>query len=174
MNTKLFASLLSAGAIALGSIVTIASLPSYAQRSTYSFFCGQSTDGVPTTFAKTATGKKIAVIRWVKQWSPKYPPKARCQAVSVRFQDAYQAGVLNYLTNTKVNSQDVICAARRYGDSCNQMLLTLRRGENVSQVIENLRQMGHTASGPLVQAPDGSPRTFVDMNQLLRKAVAEK
>jgi hypothetical protein len=173
MNTKLLKGVLSACAIALGSIAAIG-LPSYGQRSTYSFFCGQSTDGVPTTFAQTATGKKIAVIRWVRQWSPKYPPKARCQAVSARFQYAYSAGVLNYLTHTEVNRQDVICAARRYGDSCNQMLLTLKPGENVSQVIENLRQMGHTASGPLVQAPDGSPRTFVDMNQLLRQASAAK
>ncbi|AFY58436.1 hypothetical protein Riv7116_6080 [Rivularia sp. PCC 7116] len=173
MNTKFFASLLSASAIALSSIAMFSS-PSHGQRSTYSFFCGRSTDGVPTTFAATATGKKIAVIRWVRQWSPKYPPKARCRAVSSRFQNAYASGVLNYLTNTRVNRQDVICAARRYGGSCNQMLLTLRPGENVSQVIENLRQMGHTASGPLVQAPDGSPRTFVDMNRLLRQASAVK
>lgn len=164
------ANILTASAIALGSIVTI-NQSSYAQTTTY--FCGTSKDAVPTTFARIATGQKVAVIRWEKKWSNKYSPKARCEEVSARFQNASQDGALNYLTIGTINNQKVLCAASRYGDGCKDVLLTLRANEDASKFIENLRQMGYTAQGPMVQAQDASPPVYVDMNQLLHQSPTE-
>lgn len=170
MKAKLWIDMLVAGAIAAFSIATI-SHSSYAQTTTY--FCGTNKEGVPTTYARSATGKKIPVISWERNWSSKYSPRMRCEAVSARFQTASVDGVLNYLTTGVMNGQKVLCAARRYGDTCSQLLLTLRADDNASRVIENLRQMGYTASGPIIQSEDNSPDIYVDMNQLLRDKPVE-
>ncbi|GAB1542591.1 hypothetical protein NUACC21_52650 [Scytonema sp. NUACC21] len=170
MKAKLFANMLAASAIALISIATV-NRTSYAQTTMY--FCALNKDGIPTTYARTATGKKIAVIMWVRDWIHKYSPKSRCELVSARFQQASQEGVLNYLTTGFMNGQKVLCAASRYGDTCSHLLLTLRPEDNASQVIENLRQMGYTASGPIIQSGDASPHVYVDLNQLLREKPAD-
>jgi hypothetical protein len=174
MKAKLFANMLIANAItkwalcaiALGSIATM-SQSSYAQTNTY--FCGTNKDGIPTTYARTATGRKIPVISWQRNWNNKFSAKARCEVVSARFQNASVDGVLNYLTTGNMNGQKVLCAASRYGGTCSLLLLTLRADDDAGQVIENLRQMGYTASGPIVQSQDGSPQVYIDMNQLLRE-----
>ncbi|MBD2777729.1 COP23 domain-containing protein [Iningainema tapete] len=178
MQHRLFSSILAASAIALSSITTI-SQPSNAQTNTY--FCGNSKDGVPTTFARTAAGDKIAVIRWErKRKIGGYTPQERCQEVSRRFQSASEDGVLNYLTTDIKNSQKVLCAAKRYGESCSHLLLTLvqddasKADDDASKAIENLRLLGFGAAGPLIQSSDGSPRTFIDMYKLLREAPREK
>jgi hypothetical protein len=93
MKAKLIANMLIANAIALGSIASM-SHSSYAQNNTY--FCGTNRDGVPTTYARTATGKKIPVISWQKNWNSKFSAKERCEVVSARFQNASVDGVLNY------------------------------------------------------------------------------
>ncbi|MBD2770565.1 COP23 domain-containing protein [Iningainema tapete] len=170
MKAKLFTSVLAAGAIALTSIAFI-SHSSYAQTTTY--FCGLNKDGVPTTYARTANGKRIPVISWERNWSSKYSPRVRCEAVSSRFQTASVDRVLNYLTTGIMNGQKVLCAASRYGDTCSHLLLTLRPEDNASQVIENLRQMGYTASGPIIQSEDGASLVYVDINQLLREKPVE-
>jgi hypothetical protein len=170
MKAKLFTNMLAANAIALGS-VAIMSHSSYAQTTTY--FCGTNKDGVPTTYARNAAGKKIPVFSWQRNWNDKYSPQARCELVSARFQSASVEGVLNYLTTGNMNGQKVLCAASRYGGVCNHLLLTLRADDDASQVIENLRQMGYTASGPIIQSDDGSPQIYIDMNQLLREHTAD-
>ncbi|ARV63232.1 hypothetical protein BZZ01_25725 [Nostocales cyanobacterium HT-58-2] len=166
MKAKLFANIVAASALALGSVATM-SHSSYAQTTTY--FCGTNRDGVPTTYARNATGRKIPVISWQRNWNSKFSPKGRCEVVSARFQSASVDGVLNYLTTGTMNGQKVLCAASRYGGTCSHLLLTLRADDDASQVIENLRQMGYTASGPIIQSEDGSPQVYIDMNQLLRE-----
>lgn len=166
MKAKLFANMLIANALALGSLATMSPSAS-AQTTTY--FCGINKDGIPTTYARSATGRKIPVISWQKNWNSKFSAKERCEVVSARFQNASVDGVLNYLTTGSMNGQKVLCAASRYGGTCSLLLLTLRTDEDAGQVIENLRQMGYTASGPIVQSDDASPKVYIDMNQLVRE-----
>ncbi|KAB8333920.1 hypothetical protein SD80_010435 [Scytonema tolypothrichoides VB-61278] len=166
MKAKLFTNILATSAIALGSFTTIIH-PTYAQVNTY--FCGVNKDGVPTTYARNPLGRKIPVISWQRTWSSKISARARCEAVSARFQSASVDGVLNYLTTGIMNGQKVLCAASRYGGTCSHLLLTLRVDDDASLVIENLRQMGYTASGPIVQSEDESHQIYIDMNQLLRE-----
>lgn len=164
MKSQVFAQILTASVIALGTIATI-SQPSYAQRST--FFCDKSREGIPTTFARTATGKRIAVISWRKDWGGNYPPEKRCRDVSARFQSADQDQVLNYMTVASMRGQQVVCAIRKYGNTCDQLLFTLKQGENPREVIRALTDINYRARGPLVQSEDGSPQIYVDMNLLL-------
>jgi Circadian oscillating protein COP23 len=172
MQLKLFAKILTVGLIALGAVATISPI-NQAQTNTYTYFCGTSSDGVPTTYARTVTGRKIAIIRWEKNWGGEYTPKVRCQTVSAKFQQAYEDGFLNYLTSGIKNGQKVVCAVRRYGESCGRDLLTLRPEEDPDEVIRILIAAGSRASGPIVQSEDGSPQYYYDMNLFLREAPTE-
>ncbi len=170
MKPQLFAQLLSASAIALGAIATI-SQPSSAQTRTY--FCDTS-NGVPTTVARNVTGKKIPVIRWVSSFGAEYTPERRCQDVSTRFESAHEKGLLNYLTTGIMSRQKVVCASSQYGGPCSDLLFTLKPGQNASEVIQNLVDIGYRARGPIVQSQDGSPQIYIDMNKLLRETPGQK
>jgi hypothetical protein len=172
MKLRLFASIFAASAIALSSIATI-SQPSNAQTTTY--FCGKSKNGVPTTYARIATGKNIAIIRWVRTFG-KYTPQVRCEEVSGRFQVASQDDALNYISTDKKNGQQVLCSAKRYGEACSHLLLILKPDDDdVNKAIEDLKEIGSVVGAPvlLIDVDDYSPQTFIDMNRLLREAQAE-
>lgn len=169
MQFRLFVSVLAASAVVVGSIATT-SLPSNAQTTTYS--CGKSRSGVPTTYALTATGRRIPVIRWVRKIG-NYTPQARCEEVSSRFQNAASAGVLNYITTDIKNGQKVLCAANRYGDPCSYLLLTLRPDDDAGKAIEDLSQVGSVVGAPTNHS-DGSPKVFIDTSKLLREGQAEE
>ena len=173
MKLKLFASLLAASTLAVGALA-IGSHPSSAQMDTY--FCGKSKDGVPTTYSRTATGKRVAVIRW-QQRTSKLTPEARCQTVSAKFQKAYEEGLLNYLTWGIQDGQKVVCSVRQYGDTCREgyMLFTLLdKKDDPTKVAQDVMNGAYAASGPVVQSEDGSPQYYYDMNQFLREAPTEE
>ncbi len=165
MKPQLFAQMLTASAIALAAIGTM-SQPSSAQTATY--FCGTSNGGVPTTFARSVTGKRIPVVRWFSTMGGEYTPNRRCKEVSSRFQDAYQKGLLSYITTGIMGGQQVVCASSRYGGSCSHLLFTLNQGQNASEAIQALFDIGAYARGPLLQSEDASPEIYIDMNLLRR------
>jgi hypothetical protein len=171
MKLKLFATLLAAGTLALGALA-IGSQPSSAQTTTYS--CDTSRDGVPTTYALTATGRKVAVIRWVKNWGGKYTPEVRCREVSEKFQSASEQGLLKYLTYGIKSGQKVICVAGEYGGPCQQILFTLRSNENPDLVLQDMMSVGFRAQGPVVQSEDGSPQYYYDFEKFIEKAPTEE
>ncbi|WP_254173193.1 COP23 domain-containing protein [Planktothrix pseudagardhii] len=166
MKTRLFAQLLTACTLVLGSVPFLAP-PGAAQNTTY--FCGQSRDGVPTTFALTSTARRVAVIRWQKDWGT-ISREARCKEVSSRFQKAYNNGTLNFLTHGVMSGQKVICTAREYGGPCSSLLFTLRPEDNPREVINSLIGIAYRARGPVVQSEDGEPQIYIDMNFLLQNA----
>ncbi len=164
MKPQLFLQVLTAGVIALGSVATIIA-PSRSEAKTY--FC-ESDNGIWTTFAKNYNNQKIPVIRWVKTLG-NYTPQKRCQAVSTRFQNAYEQGILNYLTTGISGRQAVICAASQYGGPCSQLLFTLKSHHDASSVLQNLVEIGYKARGPILQSEDASSQVYIDMNVLLNQ-----
>jgi hypothetical protein len=81
------------------------------------FICSEGFDRVstrrlPTTYAWTQRGK-IAIVRWKTEQFPGYPPQRRCHEVSPRFQEAYENGTLQFITNGMMNRQPVICTTRQ-------------------------------------------------------------
>jgi hypothetical protein len=168
MKTRLSVQVLTAGAIALSSIGAIAP-SSLAQGQTY--FC-ENHQGVWTTFARNYNNRKIPVIRWVRNLG-NYTPKARCQAVSARFQSAYESGILNYLTTGISGNQAVICAASQYGGRCSQLLFTLKSPRDASSVLQNLVEIGYKARGPVLQSDDASDQVYIDMNLIMNQKESE-
>jgi Circadian oscillating protein COP23 len=163
MKTKSFFQLLTASMVALSGIAAV-NLPSSAQSKTY--FCGND-NGVWTTFARNYNNEKIPVISWEKKLG-NYTPKARCQAVSSRFQSAYEQGILNFLTSGISGGQAVICAASQYGGPCTQLLFTLKSHEDASSVLQHLGDIGYKARGPISQSEDASSQVYIDMGALVK------
>jgi hypothetical protein len=144
------------------------------------FICAQSFDKatnrrLPTTFAWTARGK-IAIVRWKTEQFPDYPPQKRCQEVSPRFQEAYNSGTLDYITNGKMNNQPVICTTTAYGGTCRTLLMTLRSQDNSLGVLNELRNIlnGRTV-GPVVHS-SGMPQAYyeIDIQYFLENAPVEE
>jgi hypothetical protein len=169
MKPHLFVQMVTASAIALGAISAISQpQPSSAQTTTDTYFCGISNGGVPTTFARSVTGKRLPLIRWFSTMGSEYTPNRRCQEVSGRFQEAYEKGLLNYMTTGIMRGQQVVCASSRYGGSCSHLLFTLKPSQNASDAIQALVDIGAQARGPMIQSEDASPEIYIDMNLLRR------
>jgi len=125
------------------------------------FFCGQSSQGSPTTFVNTPTGN-VPLIRWVSHTfnHAGYNPTVRCQEVSQRFNRFYNQGILNFVTTGIVNNQPVVCVASEMGGPCQGVLFTLKPGQNAPRTIQQLFDVRVGASGPLFES--GS-REYIDM-----------
>ena len=158
----------AASVVALGGIATFSQF-SLAQKSNTVYFCGNSPNNIPTTYARIQTGKRISIISWQKPWSDEHTPEKRCQTVSQSFQKAEEEGVLNYLTSGVDNKLNVICATRRYGGPCQHVLFTLRDDDKPHEVIGALFGLAHNASGILIHSEDGSPQDYLDVNYMINQ-----
>ncbi|MBO1350280.1 MAG: COP23 domain-containing protein [Hormoscilla sp. GUM202] len=127
MKYQLFTKMLTGLAIAL-TLGTAATEPSAAQ--SQKFFCDRS-DGAPATVVRTSKGN-VPIIIWVDRgfelsgWTP----QRRCQAVSDRFQQYDDLGLLEYIRTGTVSRHPVLCVANRQGGACpsTQVLVTLNHG----------------------------------------------
>jgi Circadian oscillating protein COP23 len=143
--------------------------PVRAQTTTY--FCAKGKEGIPTTYARGVTGKRIPIVRWQREWGG-ISREDRCQQVAANFQKASEEGALNYIKAGTLNGEKVVCSASEYG-SCTNYLFTIKPGDNPNEVIKSLFGVNFQASGPLVQSGDGSTPISIDFNQLLRRQEAE-
>lgn len=153
--------------IALAGITAVSSVFSFNANSLAEtpdkYFCGTSSDGVPTTFARDVIGKKIAVIRWEKEWGGNYTPQKRCELVSANFQKAYENGALENIGYGNYNGHTVVCAMKdisfpNFNDKsesktdCTYHLFTLRLGSDGETTVKSLLEVGSSAGAPLVQS----------------------
>lgn len=171
MKSQLYSRILTASIIGLLSTPAL-SQPSSAQTVTY--FCGKSRDGVPTTFAHNATGKRIEVVRWQREWGGGITREERCQKVSARFKSASERGLLNYITSGRMSGEKVVCVAKEYGAPCSEILFTLKPEDNANEVVKALMGVGYRARGPVIQSDDGSPQIYIDINLLLNDKSRER
>lgn len=152
--------------------------PSHAQDTT--FFCGQNTQGIPTTYARTKRGN-VPVIRWVSSnfATSGYTPQQRCQEVTRRFQVYKNNGTLNYITTGIMNRQSVVCVSNIKGGGCEGLLFTLKPGANASRVLQQLFNIGDgTATSPLYESSRSSSNSqtetnSIDVNQFLNNTPVE-
>ena len=145
------------------------------------FICADSYDSesgtsLPTTFAWTNRGK-IAVIRWQTEdfSGAGFSSQQRCDAVSPRFQEAYDNNSLSLITNGTINNESVICTSNEPGGACNTLLMTLRPEDNSLQVLNNLRQVLNGEQVGAVKHNADTPQVYykVDINNFLETAPVE-
>ena len=145
------------------------------------FICAESFDSdsgqaLPTTFAWTSRGK-IAVIRWQTEafLNAGFNPQQRCEAVSPRFQEAYNNNTLGLITNGKMDNQSVICTSDEPQGDCNTLLMTLRPEDDSLRVLNNLRQvLNGEQVGPVKHSSD-TPQIYyqIDIENFLETAPVE-
>jgi Circadian oscillating protein COP23 len=140
------------------------------------FYCGQSFDPsskeiVPTTIVATSANKEpISLIMWKSTaFGDEYTPQTRCQNVSGKLQQAWDAKRFKYLTSGtfKSTGQGIICAVADKKAKCDRssMLFTLTSGSNAKDIINRIKGVtSGKASNPLAQS---SADDAVDMQEIL-------
>jgi hypothetical protein len=142
------------------------------------FICAQVFDKqknrLPTTLAVTPRGK-VAVIRWVSSMGAMYSQQKRCEEVSPRFQEAYNNGTLNLITNGVWNRQPVICTVSKLGDGCHTLLMTLRSGDDSLKLLNELKNILNGRQRGPIKHSSGIPQAYVQINiqEFLQSAPVE-
>ena len=177
MSNKLFSAITLSSAIAVSGVAFKSE--SVKAQEQVQFVCAQSFDQqtsqkLPTTFAWTSRGK-IAIVRWETNAFKNFSPQTRCQKVSPRFQQAYDNGGINFLTNGRMNQQPVICTARESGGECDTLLMTLRPDDNPITVLTQLQEVLNGRQVGAVRHSSGVPQIYyqVDFENFLRTAPVE-
>lgn len=137
-----------------------------------SFICDES-NNAPVTIARTQRGD-ISVIRWVSQFfsGTGFTPEERCQKVSSRFQTYYNNGTLKYLTTGRINNQPVICAAKKQGGRCTDVLLTLEPSDDPDQVLRQLLSIRSGATTIPLSRGDSQKPLYINLDAFLNAAPA--
>jgi Circadian oscillating protein COP23 len=121
-------------------------------QTTRKFSC-ERIEKVPTTVVKTMRGN-IPMIRWVKAFTGKYNKVAnRCTEVSARLDRFNRQGKLKFIRTGNVNTYPVLCVDSGVtGNTCpNQsVLVTLPKGTDATQVLQQLLDLRARASGRII------------------------
>ncbi|MGK7944343.1 MAG: COP23 domain-containing protein [Microcystaceae cyanobacterium] len=142
----------SAGILGLLGTFFAVSPSTYAQ--SLNFLCQADGSGIPTTYAETPDGY-IPVFKWTSTYFQRsYTPERRCQEVSDRMNRFAASNSLDYLTSGRVNRQPVICAGTNCSSS--NVLVTLKPGQNPSQVLQEIEANRSGAGGPSFQLAGSS------------------
>lgn len=141
--------------------------PVQAQEKKVSFTCEkiQAQDRqemIPTTVALTARGT-VPIIGWKTNAFGNYPPQKRCEEVSKRFQEAYDNGSLNYITNGTINKQTVICTALKDKGECHTLLMTLLPQDDSVAIVMDLGDVLNGRQEPL-EHTSNTPRLYYKIN----------
>ncbi|MEG4276623.1 COP23 domain-containing protein [Microcoleus sp. MON1_C1] len=140
MKQQLLTKVLVATAIALTGL-TVASQPSYARRAQgeSGFWCSTST-GAPVTVYQNAQGAVEPWIEWTSDYfsGSGYDPATRCQLVSQRLETYRRRRMLKYITAGQMNGQNVICTANQVNGRCQNLIYTLRPGQDPIGSLYNL------------------------------------
>lgn len=156
MNKFITASLLTAAAVTTSAVMTV---PQPAQAQGVTFVCAMPMSGpfqgMPTTYAQTPRGA-VPVVRWYSEYfsGSGYTPLRRCQEVTGRFQSLHSQGQLSFITTGYVNGLPVVCASNSGGCNNNNLLFTLKSGEDAAAAVQKLFDLRATAgaSGPLFES----------------------
>ena len=138
-----------------------------AQAAATKFSCATS-NGVPTTVARTDDGRTVPMIRWTSNAfdGAGWTPERRCQVVSQRFETFRQQGRLSFITTGFINSLPVICTTSSNGAACpnDGLLYTLKPGQDPTLALKRLFDVRNKARSPLNET---NGRLYLSINELL-------
>ena len=129
-------------------------------RASGKFYCGINyNDNNPATLVKHPNRGEITFINWKSNYfeASGWTPQKRCEAVSKRFQNYQEQGVLTYIVPDTINGYPVLCAARTESEGCQERLLfTLQLGTDQNDAIKAIYNLNIDAnSDPLDQEAGG-------------------
>lgn len=158
MKTKLV-SMITVGCLASGALGTLFPTAAHAKAESFQCLVNGST---PTTVAVMSDGRRVPMIKWVSNEFDGWTPMRRCQAVSDRL--TANKETLRYLTTGVINGMNVICTAISKGADCDQLIYTLKAGQNPSATLRRLFDVRTKATSALTET---NQTTYVDINKLL-------
>ncbi len=99
----------------------------------YLFSCN-IINGIPATVARSSKdNKSIGIIQWHgTSGTTAKSPEGRCITASKKFQEAYDAGLLEYMQAGKINGKPAICTSKKVGTPCDFELFTVDPSVNVN------------------------------------------
>lgn len=148
--------LLTAGVIAL-STATIGTPSSNAQPAPgeAGFWCAMSS-GAPATLYQNRQGGVEPWIYWTSDAfsDSGYTPERRCQEVSSRLETYRRNRQLQFITVGRINNQRVICTASQINGRCENLIYTLKAGQDPIATLYNLLawREGQAATPPLFES----------------------
>lgn len=156
-----FIPLLLAGSLVCGVMIGLTPEAAHAKAETFQCL---ARGGAPTTVAVMSDGRRVPMIKWVSNEfsSDGWTPIRRCMAVSDRLTANKEN--LRYLTTGVMNGMNVICTAVSKGADCDQLIYTLKAGQNPSATLRRLFNVRTRATSALTETNEG---TYVDVNKLL-------
>jgi len=103
------------------------------------FSCRTST-GLPVTVYQNPQGAIEPWIEWASDYfsGSGYDPTTRCQLVSQRLETYRRRQQLRYITVGVMNSQNVICTAHQINGVCQNLIYTLKPGQDPIGSLYNL------------------------------------
>jgi hypothetical protein len=155
---------------ALVSVTAIAQTPTKV-----SFYCGQTFDPntnkiVSTTIVASSSKREpVVLIQWKSKLSGKFTPQVRCNTVSAKFQQAWAAKRLNYLTAgiDKASGLGIICGVKELATPCDRssMLFTFANGADANETISRINGIkGGDVTNPI---PQSSGDSVVDIDKII-------
>lgn len=174
---------------AVTATLTLSSLPVWGQTPApqeqtvapdqITFFCTDVHDSasgskIPATLVWIPERQgNIRIIGWKSEFFSRFgwDPQKRCEAVTPKFQEFYNAGKLKYLTTGYVKGYPIVCALSQENDACDEsrQLFTMKPHDNPNQILHQLMDIlkGKTAD-MLLQNSGGE--TLVPIPELFRRA----
>lgn len=167
--------------VALGTMGATVTFQLPARSQSPFFFCAKSSStGLPTTYYYNPSKGTTPVVRWDSNYfsAAGYTPWQRCEEVTGRFQKFHDQGLLDYVTTGYVNGLPVVCASSGQGCKPNNVLFTLKRGEDAALAVQKLFNLGSAVAGggsaaPLFETSADDNSVSVNMKQFLSNTPTE-
>lgn len=168
MKHQLLTKLGATTAIAIISL-TIFSQPSHGRPSQGEsrFWCSTST-GLPVTVYQNPQGAIEPWIEWTSDYfsGSGYDPTTRCQLVSQRLESYRRNQQLKYITVGVMNNQNVICTAYQINGVCQNLIYTLKPGQDPIGSLYNLLAWRQGQVG-MPSTDESSQIPYIDVSQKL-------
>ncbi len=165
---------LATTAIALCAL-TVASAPSYARPTVgeSGFWCSTSA-GAPVTMYQNPQGAVEPWIEWTSDYfsGSGYDPATRCQLVSQRLESYRRNRMLRYITVGQMNGQNVICTANQVNGMCQNLIYTLRPGQDPIGSLYNLLAWRQGQVG-MPSTEESSQIPYIDVREKLGEKPGE-
>ncbi len=114
----------------------------------------------------------IHFIAWKSEYFSSWSPEKRCEAATKKFQEFYDKGTLNYLSNGTHRGYPVICAVQP-GEKCNgeNQIFRIKPGSKPKIVLQRILNIAEGKSSEMLYQNSGK-QLLIEVNRLFNEADA--
>lgn len=168
MTRRFWTLLATTGAIALSSLI-MGKEPAQSQTAS-AFYCGMAANGLPATIYRNRDGRTEPWIVWRSDFfsDAGYNPEERCRQVSARLESYRSNRQLTFITVGTMNGENVICTASRINGRCENLIFTLKPGQDAIRTLNTfLAWREGQAGAPSLFESSGTNNRYIDVRERL-------